>query len=86
MLFLRSTYNHNIYVYFADEEYKSNRRYSDQLDTPQRRGVFAKCLKDALKRESTATSSQSSNNSSTESSYAVGINVAGSHVGDEEFK
>lgn len=60
--------------------------YSAQLDTPERRGTFAQRLKDALKRESTATEMSSSNTSSGESSYAVGISVSGSHVGDQEIK
>ncbi|XP_024937385.1 uncharacterized protein LOC107264243 isoform X2 [Cephus cinctus] len=68
-----------------EEEQKLNRRYSTQLDTPERRGTFAQRLKDALKRESTATGTTSSN-SSGESSYAVGISIAGSHVDDQEIK
>ncbi|XP_046412466.1 uncharacterized protein LOC124175895 isoform X3 [Neodiprion fabricii] len=68
-----------------DEEQKLTRRYSTQLDTLERRGTFAQRLKDALRRESTATGTTSSI-SSVESSYAVGISVAGSHVGDEDIK
>lgn len=55
------------------------------MDSPERKGTFAQRLKDALKRESSATCT-SSNNSSTESSYAVGISVTGSHVGDQNIK
>lgn len=62
------------------------KRYSAQLDTPERRGTFAQRLKDALKRESTATGATSSNTSSGESSYAVGISVSGSHVCDQDIK
>lgn len=70
-----------------EEEQKLNKRYSAQLDTPERRGTFAQRLKDALKRESTATDGMtSSNTSSGESSYAVGISVSGSHVGDQDIK
>ncbi|XP_070150861.1 uncharacterized protein [Polyergus mexicanus] len=70
-----------------EEEQKLNKRYSAQLDTPERRGTFAQRLKDALKRESTATGGMtSSNTSSGESSYAVGISVSGSHVGDQDIK
>ncbi|XP_029167846.1 uncharacterized protein LOC114938189 isoform X2 [Nylanderia fulva] len=70
-----------------EEEQKLNKRYSEQLDTPERRGTFAQRLKDALKRESTATGGMtSSNTSSGESSYAVGISVSGSHVGDQDIK
>ncbi|XP_012272787.1 uncharacterized protein LOC105695623 isoform X4 [Orussus abietinus] len=68
-----------------EEEQKLSRRYSAQLDTPERRGTFAQRLKDALKRENTATET-SSTNSSGESSYAVGISVAGSHVDDQNIK
>ncbi|KYN32482.1 Poly(ADP-ribose) glycohydrolase [Trachymyrmex septentrionalis] len=69
-----------------EEEQKVTKRYSAQLDTPERRGTFAQRLKDALKRESTATGVTSSNTSSSESSYAVGISVSGSHVGDQDIK
>ncbi|KZC05097.1 Poly(ADP-ribose) glycohydrolase [Dufourea novaeangliae] len=69
-----------------DEEQKLSRRYSGQLDTPERRGTFAQRLRDALKRESTATCATSSNTSSGESSYAVGISVSGSHVYDQDIK
>lgn len=72
---------------FLEEEQKLNKRYNTQLDTPERRGTFAQRLKDALKRESTATGGiTSSNTSSGESSYAVGISVSGSHVGDQDIK
>lgn len=69
-----------------EEEEKLSKRYSAQLDTPERRGTFAQRLKDALKRESTATGATSSNTSSGESSYAVGISVSGSHVADPDIK
>ncbi|XP_043263876.1 uncharacterized protein LOC122404047 isoform X3 [Colletes gigas] len=69
-----------------EEEQKFSRRYSGQLDTPERRGTFAQRLRDALKRESTATGATSSNTSSGESSYAVGISVSGSHVYDQDIK
>ncbi|XP_012218074.1 uncharacterized protein [Linepithema humile] len=69
-----------------EEEEKLTKLYSAQLDTPERRGTFAQRLKDALKRESTATGATSSNTSSGESSYAVGISVSGSHVGDQDIK
>ncbi|XP_011691183.1 PREDICTED: uncharacterized protein LOC105452060 isoform X2 [Wasmannia auropunctata] len=69
-----------------EEEQKVSKHYSAQLDTPERRGTFAQRLKDALKRESTATGVSSSNTSSGESSYAVGISVSGSHVGDQDIK
>lgn len=72
-------------IYLPDEEdQKLTRRYSNQLDTPERRGTFAQRLKEALNRESTAT--RSTDNSSSESSYAVGISVTGSHVGDQDIK
>ncbi|XP_033219409.1 uncharacterized protein LOC117174413 isoform X2 [Belonocnema kinseyi] len=68
-----------------DEEQKFLRSFSNQTDSPDRRGTFAQRLKDALNRESTATGT-SSNNSSSESNYAVGISVTGSHVGDQNIK
>ncbi|KAK0180251.1 hypothetical protein PV327_005916 [Microctonus hyperodae] len=67
-----------------EEDQKLTRRYSNQLDTPERRGTFAQRLKEALNRESTAT--RSTDDSSGESSYAVGISVTGSHVGDQDIK
>ncbi|XP_057330100.1 uncharacterized protein LOC130670696 isoform X2 [Microplitis mediator] len=69
---------------YDEEEFKLTRKYSNQLDTPERRGTFAQRLKEALNRESTATGS--SEDSSGESSYAVGINISGSHVGDQDIK
>ncbi|XP_015179358.1 PREDICTED: uncharacterized protein LOC107067927 isoform X1 [Polistes dominula] len=69
-----------------EEEQKLTRRYSSQLDTPERRGTFAQRLKEALKRESTATGASTSNTSSGESSYAVGISIAGSNVCDQDIK
>ncbi|XP_048514180.1 uncharacterized protein LOC105689719 isoform X2 [Athalia rosae] len=68
-----------------DEEQKLTRLYSAQLDSFERRGTFAQRLKDALRRESTATGTTSSI-SSAGSSYAVGISVTGSHVGDPDIK
>ncbi|XP_066582543.1 uncharacterized protein [Prorops nasuta] len=70
----------------AEEEKKMSRRYSEQLETPERRGTFAQRLKDALQRESTATGASSSMTESSESSYAVGISVAGSRVCDADIK
>ncbi|XP_076662626.1 uncharacterized protein LOC143365911 isoform X4 [Halictus rubicundus] len=70
-----------------EEEHRLSKRYSSQLDTPERRGTFAQRLREALKRESTATGgAASSNTSSGESSYAVGISVSGSHVYDQDIK
>ncbi|KAK1126603.1 hypothetical protein K0M31_004232 [Melipona bicolor] len=69
-----------------EEEQKLSKRYSGQLDTPERRGTFAQRLKDALKRETTATGAASLNTSFGESSYAVGISVSGSHVCDQDIK
>ncbi|GFG28940.1 hypothetical protein Cfor_00345 [Coptotermes formosanus] len=49
-----------------DNESEDVRRYSAQLDTPERRSTFAERLRDALCRETQSTST-------TDSSYAVGI-------------
>jgi predicted NBD/HSP70 family sugar kinase len=54
-------------------------RYSAQLDTPERRSTFAERLRDALCRETQSTSS-------TDSSYAVGISVAGSGLADRDIR
>ncbi|XP_031787309.1 uncharacterized protein LOC100122895 isoform X2 [Nasonia vitripennis] len=69
-----------------EEDQKQSRRYSAQLDTPERRGTFAQRLKDALKRESSATGTTSTTDSTSESSYAVGISIAGSQVADQNIK
>lgn len=55
-------------------------RYSAELDSPQRRSAFADRLRDALQRE--ALSSQASE----DSSYAVGISVAGTGLSDEDIR
>lgn len=60
-----------------------NRRYSMELDTPERRHTFAQRLRDALRRE---TNSLHSSDSTDESSYAVGISVAGSGLCDGDIK
>ncbi|XP_058807279.1 uncharacterized protein LOC131673367 isoform X2 [Phymastichus coffea] len=69
-----------------EEVHKQTRRYSEQLDTPERRGTFAQRLKEALKRESSATRSSSYTETTSESSYAVDICVSGSHVDDPNIK
>ncbi|XP_018336624.1 uncharacterized protein LOC108745068 isoform X2 [Agrilus planipennis] len=63
-----------------DEEQQNNRRYSNDLDTIERRNTFAQRLRDALRRNASAVTS------STESSYAVGISVAGSDIQDKDIK
>lgn len=62
---------------FAESE--DVRRYSAQLDTPERRSTFAERLRDALCRETDSTST-------TDSSYAVGISVAGSGLADGDIR
>lgn len=54
------------------------RKYSGQLDTPERRCTFAQRLKEALCRAQSTTSS--------ESSYAVGISVTGSSTADHDIR
>lgn len=66
------------FVGSGDEDF--HRRYSRDLESPERRFSFAERLKDALRRETSGVSS------SSDSSYAVGINVAGSEVGDQDIK
>lgn len=65
----------------GDEDY--HKRYSIDLETPERRFTFAQRLKDALRRETTFSSLVST---SEESSYAVGISVAGSGLEDGDIK
>nr|CAD7457211.1 unnamed protein product [Timema tahoe] len=64
-----------------EEDEGHARRYSAQLDTPERRSTFAARLRDALHRETNDSST-----SSTDSSYAVGISVAGSGLADGDIK
>ncbi|KAJ9579494.1 hypothetical protein L9F63_004842 [Diploptera punctata] len=72
---------HSARTSLDNEEIESEdvRRYSAQLETPERRSTFAERLRDALCRETECTSS-------TDSSYAVGISVAGSGLGDGEIR
>lgn len=60
-------------------ESEDARRYSAQLDTPDRRSTFAERLRDALCRETRSTSS-------IDSSYAVGISVTGSGLVDGDIR
>ncbi|XP_021924536.1 uncharacterized protein LOC110832134 isoform X3 [Zootermopsis nevadensis] len=62
-----------------DIESEDARRYSAQLDTPDRRSTFAERLRDALCRETRSTSS-------IDSSYAVGISVTGSGLVDGDIR
>ncbi|XP_026670453.1 uncharacterized protein LOC108626129 isoform X2 [Ceratina calcarata] len=68
-----------------EEDQRLSKRYTAQLDTPERRGNFAQRLRDALRREYTSGTG-STNTSFGESSYAVGISVSGSHVCDQDIK
>ncbi|CAH0558173.1 unnamed protein product [Brassicogethes aeneus] len=63
-----------------DENY--HKRYSIDLETPERRSSFAQRLKDALKHEI----SPSLSSSSDDSSYAVGINITGAGVTDKDIR
>lgn len=63
----------------GDENY--HKRYSIDLESPERRHIFAQRLKDALKREISESPV-----SSSEESYAVGISVTGSGIHDPDIK
>lgn len=63
----------------SDEDEGYARKYSMELDTPERRGKFAKKLRDALQ-------SESDRSDSTDDSYAVGISIGGSQTGDGDIK
>ncbi|XP_063903078.1 uncharacterized protein LOC135122663 isoform X2 [Zophobas morio] len=65
----------------GSEDENFHKRYSIDLETPERRHTFAQRLRDALRREVS-----DSFTSSGESSYAVGISVAGSDVQDRQIK
>lgn len=60
------------------EEEGAERKYSQELECPERRCTFAQRLREALNR---AQSSESS-----ESSYAVGISVAGASTADNDIR
>ncbi|XP_074031145.1 uncharacterized protein [Leptinotarsa decemlineata] len=64
----------------GDENY--HKRYSIDLETPERRSIFAQRLKDALRKEI----SSSLPSSSEGSSYAVDISVTGSGVHDPDIR
>ncbi|KAJ8985511.1 hypothetical protein NQ317_015055 [Molorchus minor] len=66
----------------GSEEDQYEKRYSIDLETAERRHTFAQRLKDALRQEL----SNSTDSSSSESSYAVGISVTGSGVADHDIK
>lgn len=55
------------------------RKFSKELDTPEKRQTFAQRLKEALRQSSNYTES-------TDSSYAVGISIAGSQNCDEVIR
>jgi poly(ADP-ribose) glycohydrolase len=65
----------------GSEDENFHKRYSIDLETPERRHTFAQRLRDALRREVSDNFT-----SSEESSYAVGISVAGSDVQDRQIK
>ncbi|XP_055639878.1 uncharacterized protein LOC129777557 isoform X2 [Toxorhynchites rutilus septentrionalis] len=54
--------------------------YSKELDTPERRYNFAQKLRDVLQDKNVASGS------TEDSSYAVGISVAGSQIKDQDIK
>lgn len=65
------------------DEGQEVRQYSLELNTAERRASFAQRLKDALRREMENSLTDSM---STDSSYAVGISVAGSGLQDPDIR
>ncbi|XP_056636959.1 uncharacterized protein LOC130901183 isoform X2 [Diorhabda carinulata] len=66
----------------GSEDENFHKRYSIDLETSERRNLFAQRLRDALRKEvSTSTPS-----TSEESSYAVGISVTGSNLHDGDIR
>ncbi|XP_066257056.1 uncharacterized protein [Euwallacea similis] len=65
------------------EDENFHKRYSIDLETPERRHTFAQRLREALNKEEAA---QLPSSSSEESSYAVGISITGSGVADCDIK
>lgn len=70
-----------IYSIFLESE-DEDRIYNKELDTSERRCSFAQRLRDALRREASSIDTTEED----ESSYAVGISVAGSGVDDHGIK
>lgn len=66
----------------SDDDEEHMRRYSHELDTPERRLSFAKKLRDALKSSDLSVCTESSNEMEN---YAVGINIAGSQTNDQDI-
>ncbi|XP_011496990.1 PREDICTED: uncharacterized protein LOC105361492 [Ceratosolen solmsi marchali] len=69
-----------------DENQQIFSQYSSQLDNHQWRETFVQRLKDVLKHENSTTGTKSTSESASDSSYAVGISIAGSQVGDQNIK
>ncbi|CAH1104562.1 unnamed protein product [Psylliodes chrysocephalus] len=63
----------------TSEDENFHKRYSIDLETPDKRNIFAQRLKDALRKEVSTSSSD-------ESSYAVGISVTGSNLQDRDIR
>lgn len=82
-IFINTTNKYLMVVILESEDENYHKRYSIDLETPERRMTFAQRLKDALRRE---TSPPSLSSSSEESSYAVGISIAGSGLADRDIK
>ncbi|XP_062565861.1 uncharacterized protein LOC134228095 isoform X2 [Armigeres subalbatus] len=64
-----------------DEDGLRARKYSTELDTPERRFTFAQRLREALK-----DSNLPSGSTEEDSSYAVGISVSGSQTKDQDIR
>lgn len=65
---------------YESEDEEFHKRYSMDLETPERRHTFAERLREALRREA------SNFTSSSESGYAVGINITGASIADQDIK
>ncbi|KAK7864330.1 hypothetical protein R5R35_009174 [Gryllus longicercus] len=71
----------------SESEEAGARRYSAQLDTPERRSTFAARLRDALSRGAAAADDDDLSDASDDSSsYAVGITVAGAGLQDGDIR
>ncbi|XP_035895243.1 uncharacterized protein LOC118504633 isoform X1 [Anopheles stephensi] len=67
---------------FDEDDEDGLRAYTSVLDTPERRCAFAQKLREALEQDRTNGLS----GSTEDSSYAVGISVAGSEIHDKDIR
>ena len=88
MKFIWKAQKFNIQYYYSiteesdiEDDACCQKKYSLELDTPEKRYTFAQKLKEALQSNTQFTSSTDDS-----SSYAVGISISGSKIEDHNIK